>query len=151
MKLLPFLFLAVASCATSEFTAYEGAQQQWKTAPGAFAKSGYAVPVYYSVPSRPYNVLGYIDATTAPVRRRGVVKFAASKAKEVGGDAIIVISEGSEYAGTFHNASANTNSQATAYMAGNTAYGYGTSTTNLTGSSVPLYKGRAGVIVIKFK
>ena len=69
--------------------------------PGSFVATQYAIPAYiHSYPDRPYNVIGYLDATTAPIRRRGVVGFAARRAKEVGSDAFIVLAEGSEYAGT---------------------------------------------------
>jgi hypothetical protein len=104
-------------------------------------------------------VLGYLDATTAPVRRRGVVEFSARRAKEIGGDAIIVQSSGSEYAGTFSSANAYTSSNysgnvnATA-VGGNvfgTVSGRGYSTTNAFGTSVPLFGGKASVLIIKFK
>jgi hypothetical protein len=36
--------------------------------PGAFVKTDYAVPAYLGYPDRPYNVIGYLDATTAPIR-----------------------------------------------------------------------------------
>jgi hypothetical protein len=43
--------------------------------------------------------LGYLDATTAPIRRRGAGSFAARRAKELGADAIVVMQQGQEYAG----------------------------------------------------
>jgi hypothetical protein len=138
-------------CATSDYHAYRGAQQNWPTAPGGFADTKYAVLTYYGPPERPYIVLGYLDATTAPVRRAGVVKYAAAKAKELGGDAIIVMSEGSEYRGAFNSGSSRTNAQVSGYTMGNQFQGYGTATTNYSGSSVPMFAGKAGVIVIKFK
>ena len=98
----------LTGCATGDFTPYSGAQQNWPTAPGAFVKTQYAVPAYYGLPPRPYVVLGYLDADTAPIRRKGVVEFAAKRAKEIGGDAIIVQSVGSEYAGTYSTGSAST-------------------------------------------
>jgi hypothetical protein len=60
---------ALAGCATADFTPYVGAQQNWPTARGAIVASEYAVPAYYGYPPRPYIVLGYLDATTAPVPR----------------------------------------------------------------------------------
>src|SRR5690348_15253411 len=69
------------------------------------------VPTYFGYPPRPYNVIGYLDATTAPIRHRGVVAFAARRAKELGADAIIVLSHGTEYAGTISTGSAFTSGQ----------------------------------------
>ena len=91
----------------------------------------YIVPAYYGLPPGPYVALGYLGATTAPVRRRGVVEFGARRAKEIGGDAILVQSSGSDYAGTVS--------------------GIGYSTTNAFGTSVPLFRGKASVLIIKFK
>ena len=54
--------------------------------------------------SRERRRLGYIDATTAPIRRRGAVSFAARQAKELGADAIVVMQQGQEYAGSISNA-----------------------------------------------
>lgn len=109
MKSNHFILLLVTmlglltGCAISDFKPYSGAQQDWPTAPGGFIESKYAVPTYYGPPSRPYEVLGYLDVTTAPIRRRGVVRYAASRAKELGGDAIVVLHEGAEYRGTYHS------------------------------------------------
>jgi hypothetical protein len=62
-----FLALFLGGCAIADFTPYEGAQQNWPTANGAFVSHQYVVPAYYGFPARPYTVLGYLDATTAPV------------------------------------------------------------------------------------
>jgi hypothetical protein len=64
-----------------------------------------------SYPDRPHSVIGYLDATTAPIRRRGVVAFAARRAKQLGADAIIVAGEGQKYVGS--------TSIANAFMSGN--------------------------------
>jgi hypothetical protein len=90
--------LLLSGCAIAEFHPYAGQQQNWPTSPGAFVDSQYVVPTFYGYPSRPYNVIGYLDATTAPIRRFGVVSFAARRAKELGADAIIVLGKGTEYA-----------------------------------------------------
>jgi hypothetical protein len=99
----------VSGCAIPDFTTYSGQQQNWPTQPGAFVATQYAIPAYiHSYPDRPYNVIGYLDATTAPIRRRGVIGFAARRAKELGADAIVVLSQGSEYAGTVSTGNAFT-------------------------------------------
>lgn len=145
----------LSGCAVAEFTPYSGAQQNWPTAPGAFVANQYAVPAYYGYPQRPYIVLGYLDATTAPVRRRGVVEFAARRAKEIGGDAIIVQNSGAQYAGTYSSGGAVTSGNYTGTYVVGGRYGSvsssGFATTNAWGSSVPLFAGKASVLIIKFK
>lgn len=81
-------------------------------------------------------MLGYLDARTAPIRRRGVVRYAASRAKELGGDAIIVLQEGSEYVGTYSGGSAYTYGSASGYSYGNSYYGSGSATTSYSGSVI---------------
>jgi hypothetical protein len=136
--------LLVSGCAIGDFTPYSGQQQNWPTQPGSFVSTKYVIPAYiYSWPDRPYIVLGYLDATTAPIRRRGAVAFAARRAKELGADAIVVMQQGQEYAGTISNSSA--------FTSGN-FYGTGfTATTTGTGFSAPLFFGKAQVLAIKWK
>jgi hypothetical protein len=179
-QILPLLLALSAStlsgCAWAKFRGYEGGQQHWPTAPGAFVERNHAIPVFFSPPPRPYSVIGFIDATTAPIRRQGVVAFAARRAKENGADAVIVLDEGSEYAGSFATASGSsttnytgsysgtsTFSGSTQYLGGGTTSLYGTErregtlrgvgTTSSfgTATSLPFYKGRAQVIAIKWK
>src|SRR5216684_1155926 len=102
------LLAVLSGCATSDFKPYSGAQQEWPTAPGGFIETKYAVPTYYGPPPRHYEILGYLDATAAPIRKRGVVRYASSRAKDLGGDAIIVLQEGAEYRGTYSSGEANT-------------------------------------------
>jgi len=133
--------LLLAGCATSDFRPYSGAQQVWPTSPGAFIETKYAVPAYFGLPPMPYEVLGYLNATTgiSPLLTRGGIKYAASRAKQIGGDAIIVLGEGAQYLGTVSGGS------------GYTSYGGGSATSSYGGASVPLYQDRASVIIIKFK
>jgi len=134
----------LSGCAWGDFTPYSGQQQNWPTQPGAFVNTTYAIPAYvYSYPSRPYNVIGYLDATTAPIRRRGVARFAAQRAKELGADAIIVVGQGQEYAGSISTGSV--------YTTGNFYPGGFNATTTGTGFSGPLFRGRAQVLAIKWR
>jgi hypothetical protein len=134
----------LSGCAIADFTPYSGQQQNWPTQPGSFVNTSYAVPAYISsYPNRPYTVIGYLDATTAPVRRRGVVAFAARRAKELGADAIVVLSQGSEYAGTVSTGNAFTN--------GNFFPGGFNATTTGTSVAVPLMRGKAQVLAIKWR
>ena len=82
--------LFLSGCALADFEPYSGQQQKWPTSPGTFVNNTYVVPIYFGYPPRAYNVIGYLDTTTAPIRHRGVVAFAARRAKELGADAIIV-------------------------------------------------------------
>ena len=67
--------------------------------------------------------------------------FAARQAKELGADAVIVLAEGSEYAGTLTTGNAFTN--------GNFYPGGFNATTTGTRVSVPLMLGKAQVIAIE--
>ncbi len=84
----------LVGCATGDFTAYNHIQWNWPTAPGALVRTQYAVPVYCGLPARPYIVLGYMNAEAARVRGSALVEYEARKAKEIGGDAIIVQTAG---------------------------------------------------------
>lgn len=148
MKLL-FLFVPIllGGCATAHFRPYEGGQQNWPTSTGAIVERNHGVPAYFGYPPRPYRVIGSLDATTAPARRSGVVAFATRRAKELGGDAIIVRSESSEYAGTYNTGSAQTYGT----INPNPMFPSFSGTTTTSGVSVALMKGKADVLVIKWK
>src|SRR4030095_1144874 len=61
LLLLPILLLL--GCAEdSHFIAYQGAQQNWPTAPGSMVETKFAVPVYYGLPPRKYRVMGELTA-----------------------------------------------------------------------------------------
>jgi hypothetical protein len=92
-------------------------------------------------PQRPFNVIGYLDATTAPIRHRGVVAFAAWRAKELGADAIVALSHGTEHAQTISTCSAFTSGR---------FFGSGFDATR-TGFSCPLVLGKASIIMIKWR
>jgi hypothetical protein len=101
---LLFTVLCFAGCAIGHYHAYVGAQKKWPTSAGSFADTVEGVPIFYSFPPRPYFVLGYLEAKTAPIRRHTRFSFAARRAKELGADAIIALNkdgENRELAGTF--------------------------------------------------
>jgi hypothetical protein len=76
----------ISGCAIADFTTYSGQQQNWPTQPGSFVATQYAIPAYiHSYPDRPYNVIGYLDATTAPIRRRGCDWLRSQKSKRARG------------------------------------------------------------------
>ena len=125
----------LTSCATSNFTPYEGAQN-WPVSQGALVDRKYAVPVYYGAPPQRYIVVGSLEIGNATAGSE--VEAAADQAKKLGADAIIVLSHGSSYGGTVSTGNA------TVYGAGNTARAYG------TGISVPIMRGEASVAVIRW-
>jgi hypothetical protein len=150
-RLFVLTALILSGCAIADFTPYSGGQQNWPTAPGAFVKTAYAVPAYLGYPNRPYNVIGYLDATTAPIRRRGVVAFGARRAKELGAEAIIVLQQGAEYAGTVGTANSFTSANVSGSFIGNTYTGTGYATTTGNSVAVPLFFGKASIIMIKWR
>ena len=131
----------LGGCAIADFTPYSGAQQNWPVGSGAFVDNKYAVPVFYGAPNRPYVVLGYLNAETAPVRsRRGaVLAFMARRAQELGGNGLIVLGTNREYVGSVSSTSVTGN----VYGQGFTATGFGTST--------PMFGGKGDAVVIRLR
>jgi hypothetical protein len=87
-RLIYCALLILAGCADHEYQQYQGQQQNWPTAPGAFVEMKDGVPVYYGYPPRPYVVLGRpeipMDERPSYLRSRLIAlkKFSAQ-----GGDA----------------------------------------------------------------
>jgi hypothetical protein len=62
--------LVFSGCwAVGDYHAYVGMQKTWPTSAGSYADTVDGIPVFYNFPPRPYVVLGYLDAKTAPIRR----------------------------------------------------------------------------------
>ena len=79
-----------AGCwAAGDCHAYGGEQKKWPISIGSYADTVDGILVFYTFPPRPYIVLGYLEAKTAPVRRHTRFSFAARRAKDLGSDAII--------------------------------------------------------------
>src|SRR6266487_7071320 len=131
----------LVGCAVADFTPYRGAQQNWPVGSGAFVDNKYAVPVFYGSPNRPYVVLGYLNAETAPVRsRRGaVIAFVARRAQELGGNGLIVLGTNRQYVGSVSSSS----------VAGN-VYGQGFTATGF-GASTPMFGGKGDAVVIRLR
>lgn len=158
--------MLIAGCAWAEFKPYQGVQRAWPTASGSFMKQGTVIPVYYGYPPKPYVVLGIIETTTAPIRRKQAVSFAARRGQEMGADALLVLEEGKEYVGTigqsivsgasFSRGSFSSTSTLAPFpfdrvdtrgqYSGSSSYSsYG------TGISTPVYRGKAAVVAIQFQ
>lgn len=153
LRLLCVLLLSASllGCASSNYVNYQGEQEDWPTSKGTLVDNKYPVPVYFGLPNKPYIILGYLDATTAPVRRSGVVGYAAKKAKKAGGDAIILISQGAEYRGTYHSGSANSHTNMYGNQTGNMFSATANTDVSYNATSLPMYAGKAECIVIRFK
>jgi hypothetical protein len=148
MKKLMNLFAAMLTaclffggCATADLTPYHGTQQNWPVASGAFADNKYAVPVFYGTPDRPYDVIGYLKAETDAYRntKGQVIDFMARRAREVGGNGLVVVSMGSHYLGSLSSGSVYGN----VYGQGFTATSYST--------SVPMFGGNGDAVVIRLR
>ena len=140
----PLFLLACAlltGCAMADFTPYRGAQQNWPVAAGAFVDNKYAVPVFFGPPNRPYDVIGYLNAETAPVRSRrsAVIAFMARRAQELGGNGLIVVGTNRQYVGSLSSSSISGN----VYGQGFTATGFGTTT--------PMFGGQGDAVVIRLR
>ena len=131
----------LAGCAAADFTPYRGAQQNWPVATGAFVDNKCAVPVFFGPPNRPYDVLGYLNAETAPVRgRRGaVIAFMARRAQELSGNGLIVLGTNRQYVGSVSSSSVSGNVYGQAF----TATGSGTTT--------PMFGGQGDAVVIRLR
>jgi hypothetical protein len=123
------------SCTTTNFTPYEGSQN-WPMSQGAMVDRKYSLPVYYGYPPRPYKVVGMLELGNATAGSE--VGGAANKAKDMGADAIIVLSHGVSQVGSY------TFGSATAYGTGYSAHAYGSSFT------MPVMAGSAKVMVIRW-
>ena len=94
--------------------------------------------LFYELPKSSHTVIGYLDATTAPNRRFGIVSFVARRAKELGADAVIILNKEGQPVGSVSTGSSFTN------VFGNTAMTTGNS------MSFPIVFGKAAVIMIKW-
>jgi hypothetical protein len=139
LLLLPILLLL--GCAEdSHFIAYQGAQQNWPTAPGSMVETKFAVPVYYGLPPRKYRVMGELTAEEEGRWRwsdpeSDAMEDVAKEAKKIGADAIIVTGRETGVGGYI--------SSGTATVSGNTAYGRGITRSIKTA--------QARVVAIKFR
>ncbi len=76
------------------FAKYNGEQKAWPTG-SAFSDQVVELPVYRGWPEKPYEVLGYIEFDKADIEwNDGDIKQAATMAKELGGEAVLVIRKG---------------------------------------------------------
>lgn len=100
MNSLPFVIsiicVLLAGCSSVNYTPYRGAQQAWKTAPGALVKEVAGVSIYYGFPDREYNLLGMLTVEDAPSTTL------ARRCRALGGDALLVITSHQSDAGSMN-------------------------------------------------
>jgi len=153
--------ISLAGCASTEFQQVESqgplvGQGQWGT-----RKIVDGVDIWTSgAPPRKYRVLGVINDTRidAPYWNAVFYHDIASKVKQHGGNAAIVVSSRSQYTGTVSFANATTTTSGgftgTGYRYGNVVDVAGnvntTSNTFASGASIPAYKHHAQFLVIKY-
>ena len=143
--------LLFTGCATMDYTAYQGQQRNWPTATGAFVKEVAGIPVYHGLPTKPYHVLGIINAVDA-----GDVAL-ARRCRTLGGDAIIITDSRTFDGGTLHTAGSSYTyggGYASGYMSGNRyngSYSGSSYTVNTPGYSIPLTSVATTARVIKFR
>lgn len=90
------LALILTGCEVMTFARYSGEPRTWPTG-SSFSEAVYDVPVYRGWPEKPYDVLGLVQFDNPNVDwNRGDIMQAAKKAREVGGDAIILVPRGTD-------------------------------------------------------
>ncbi len=94
----------------------------------------------YGTPPRKFMILGMIDDSRSGSRisMSSLKNDVVVKAKEVGGDALIQVSNNSQFAGTYSTGSAS------AYSYGNSATAYG------SGVAIPIRRNFSKFAVIKY-
>jgi hypothetical protein len=125
----------VTACTTTRFLPYTGAQSDWPTAAGALAEERDGMPVYHGLPPKPYDILGRLELERLNRLAPNTLTKAVSEARKRGGDAVMVVEEGSRFLAYQHRA---------------TASQYGRTTTAY-GSSNPQYSETATVFLIRFR
>ena len=100
---------------------------------------GKAVPVYRGFPERSYEVIGYLECEVAPIRKPGLINFAAEEAKKRGAEAVVVVEQGQRYVGQVGGGEANT------------TFNQNTAQTSFSTHSTPLFSGTAKVLLVKFR
>lgn len=99
--LLLILLLAALGCASAIVNPYVGQQQAWPTATGSLVVNRYQLPIYLSLPPKPYEVIGELRIKSHWVGQAEVdhVPLLVTKAKELGADALLLVT-GRRFFGT---------------------------------------------------
>ena len=85
------ILLAFTGCEQLRYAQYSGEHKNWPTG-ASFSDMVFAVPVYRGWPEKLYDVMGYIEFNKPGIDwNEGDIKDATKKAREVGGDAILMV------------------------------------------------------------
>lgn len=130
-------FLVLTSCAhvRQQFAAYEGPQSIMRGEGGTKVVYDGVDLWTTGTPPRSYQVVGVLTDTRRD-QRFSAASFGsdvATEVRKVGGTAIILVSESSQFLGTVTTTQATASTRATASSLGNSTTGYGTG--NLFGTS----------------
>jgi hypothetical protein len=94
LLLSPALAMLLTACQPMRFTQYNGGQETWP-AGTSFSAQVFDVPVYYALPERSYDVMGYIQFEDPATKwNLGDIKLAAALAKNRGGNALLMLMGG---------------------------------------------------------
>jgi len=147
------LCLLVGGCASTNYSAFEGARVVEGT--GGTRKTVDGIDIWNNgTPPRKFKVIGIID----DVRRQSLIGMAGyqsaliKKAKEAGGDAIIFLDSHSELVGYYNSGeSGTTRTTGSAFGYGNTVYYQGNTTYQTSGSTTSVIRDKVTkVAVIKY-
>ena len=99
--ILGFLALiTLTGCEGMRFSKYDGPETTWPTG-SAFTDKIFDVPVYRGWPEKAYDILGYVEFANSNIDwNQGDMKQAARKAREAGGDAVILMPKGDVHSPT---------------------------------------------------
>ncbi len=150
MKLL-FLSVLLAGCASTNFSAYQGAPVQQGTG-GAVVKVDGIDLWQDGTPPRKFQVIGVITDSRAagPLAMAGRNKGIAAMAKAHGGDGVLLSVDERQFAGTVSTGNAFTTMNANAFVAGNRATAYGTAYGFGYGASIPTHRANAKYYIIRY-
>jgi hypothetical protein len=149
MKLYRIAALAfsLAGCSSTEYYSYQGSGQMIGQGGAATQMNGVDLWINGS-PPRKFYILGYIQDVRpggpGPMSMRNY--RLTQKAHEAGGDGVLVLSDNSQYMGTFSTGNAFTTANASVY--GNSIYG--SAVTNATAFSMPMIRRESRYYVIKY-
>ena len=102
----------LSSCATphtttstgmTSYLAYDGKQQSWPRGSSTLAKTDFAVPAYLGLPSKPYQLVGYVVNAEPTIHGHGLPEWiwtdetrlanACNQAKAHGADAVVLTND----------------------------------------------------------
>jgi hypothetical protein len=141
------LALLLAGCSSTQYFPYQGSGQLVGNGGATLRMNGVDLWINGS-PPRKFYIVGYIEdmrpGGPGPMSMRNY--RLTQKAHEAGGDGVLVLSDRSQYVGTYSMGNAFTTANASFY--GNSLYG--SAFTNATAFSMPMFRREGRYYVIKY-